>query len=87
MDLGPAGRLALIAAASKGDGRACVPALAIPGDVGQPAEVQAPVARTVEAFGGLGILVTHAGGPPLGRVAELTEADWQIAFDRSLPCG
>jgi len=55
--------------------------LAIPADVREPAEVRALVARTVQAFGTLEILVTNAGGPPPGLFDQMTDADWQAAFE------
>ena len=42
------------------------------------------VARTVEAFGGLEILVTNAGGPPPGLFDDMADADWQAAFELNL---
>lgn len=42
------------------------------------------VAQTVEAFGGLDILITNAGGPPAGAFESFDEATWQKAIDLSL---
>jgi NAD(P)-dependent dehydrogenase (short-subunit alcohol dehydrogenase family) len=39
------------------------------------------VAETVEAFGGLDILVTNMGGPPYGSAAERSDEEWEDAFD------
>src|ERR671925_41787 len=47
-------------------------ALAVRGDVTNPRDLGAVVERTVEAFGGLDILVWNSGGPPPGPATELT---------------
>ncbi len=117
MDLGLAGKAALVAAASKGIGRACARALAAEGarvamcarsaeelaraaaairletgadvldvaaDVRSAEAVRSLVARAVEAFGGLDVLVTNAGGPPPGLFDQMTDADFQAAFELNL---
>jgi 3-oxoacyl-[acyl-carrier protein] reductase len=58
--------------------------LALAGDVLRAEDVRAVVARAAEAFGGLEVVVTNAGGPPAGRFEELDDADWQAAFELSL---
>jgi 3-oxoacyl-[acyl-carrier protein] reductase len=47
-------------------------ALAVRGDVGNPRDLTAVVQRTVEAFGGLDILVWNSGGPPPGPATAIT---------------
>jgi 3-oxoacyl-[acyl-carrier protein] reductase len=47
-------------------------ALAVRGDVTNPRDLKAVVDRTVEAFGGLDILVWNSGGPPPGTATEIT---------------
>lgn len=117
MDLGLKGKAAIVAAASKGIGRACARGLAaegarvaicarsadelrktgeairaetgaevlpIPADVRKPEDVRGLVQRTVEAFGGVDILVTNAGGPPPGLFDQFTDADFQAAFELNL---
>lgn len=50
-------------------------ALAVRGDVTNPRDLENVVQRTVEAFGGIDILVWNSGGPPPGpAVAISTEA-------------
>ena len=105
MDLGIAGKVALVTASSKGLGRASAEALAaegakvvicargidaleetekairsaggdvlaVPADVTEPAAPRALVARTVEHFGSIDILVPNAGGPPPGRALEVDD--------------
>ena len=46
-------------------------ALAVRGDVTNPADLKRLVDRTVEAFGGIDILVWNGGGPPPGRAVGL----------------
>lgn len=117
MELGLKGRVAIVAAASKGMGKACAlgltaegarvtmcarteaeliaaanevreqtksEVLAVPADVTKLADIQRVVSRTVETFGGVDILVTNAGGPPLGVFDEMTDAQWQAAFELNL---
>jgi NAD(P)-dependent dehydrogenase (short-subunit alcohol dehydrogenase family) len=47
-------------------------ALAVPTDVANGAEVRSLVARTVAEFGGVGVLVNHAGVMPSGRLEDIT---------------
>ncbi|HWQ23477.1 MAG TPA: SDR family oxidoreductase [Gaiellaceae bacterium] len=47
-------------------------ALAVPGDVTVAADLERLVATTVEAFGGIDILVLNSGGPPRGPAVGLT---------------
>ena len=42
------------------------------------------VAATVEALGGLDLLLVNSGGPPPGTFDELDEAAWQRAIDGTL---
>jgi 3-oxoacyl-[acyl-carrier protein] reductase len=46
--------------------------LAIRGDVTLPPDLERAVATTVEAFGGVDILVWNAGGPPPGVATDVT---------------
>ncbi len=48
-------------------------ALAVRGDVAVPADRERLVARTVEAFGGIDVLVNNSGGPPRSAALELDE--------------
>jgi 3-oxoacyl-[acyl-carrier protein] reductase len=47
-------------------------ALAVRGDVTNPRDLEAVVRQTVEAFGGIDILVWNGGGPPPGTALEVT---------------
>jgi 3-oxoacyl-[acyl-carrier protein] reductase len=49
-------------------------ALAVRGDVGNPRDLDGVVKRTVEAFGGLDILVWNGGGPPPAGALDVTPA-------------
>jgi 3-oxoacyl-[acyl-carrier protein] reductase len=118
MDLELGGKVAMVAAASKGMGRASAmglaregarvsicarnsadlqntageierqtgaEVLAVPIDVSKAADIQTWVDRTVERFGGVDILVTNAGGPPLGVWDDFQSDDaWQKAFELNL---
>jgi 3-oxoacyl-[acyl-carrier protein] reductase len=48
-------------------------ALAVRGDVTDPADLRRLVDRTVKAFGGIDILVNNSGGPPRGPAIGLTD--------------
>jgi 3-oxoacyl-[acyl-carrier protein] reductase len=50
--------------------------LAVPGDVSNPQIVDLVIQRTVEALGGLDILVCNAGIWTGGKIDALTDADW-----------
>ncbi len=58
--------------------------LAVAADVTKPADVTRLVARTVEAFGGVDILVANCGGPPRGGIEEMTDQQWYGAFEVSV---
>jgi 3-oxoacyl-[acyl-carrier protein] reductase len=60
------------------DGAAAETVLA---DVSDPAQVEAVVARAVDAFGRLDVLVSNAGVlSPNGRIHNLATEDWERAF-------
>jgi 3-oxoacyl-[acyl-carrier protein] reductase len=48
-------------------------ALAVRGDVTDPADLRRLVDRTIKAFGGIDILVNNSGGPPRGPAIGLTD--------------
>ena len=56
-------------------------ALAVRGDVTNAADLERLVARTLEAFGGIDILVWNSGGPPAGNAAEVTDEALESAFE------
>lgn len=56
-------------------------ALAVRGDVTSPRDLDTAVRRTVEAFGGLDILVWNGGGPPPGTALQLTPEALEDAVD------
>jgi 3-oxoacyl-[acyl-carrier protein] reductase len=117
MDLGLAGRVALVTAASKGMGKASAmglaaegakvvmcartegdlktaaeeiraktkaEVLAMPADVTKKDDVTNLVDRAIKTFGRVDILVANAGGPPRGYFEDMTDEQWQGAFDVSL---
>lgn len=56
-------------------------ALAVRGDVRNPRDLETVVERTIEAFGGLDILVWNSGGPPPATALQLTPQALEEAVD------
>ena len=56
-------------------------ALAVRGDVTNAADLERLVSKTLEAFGGVDILVWNAGGPPGGKAADTTDDALERAFE------
>jgi 3-oxoacyl-[acyl-carrier protein] reductase len=56
-------------------------ALAVRGDVTNPRDLERLVERTVEAFGGVDILVWNGGGPPPGGALDITDEALEQAVD------
>ncbi|MFQ5616878.1 MAG: SDR family oxidoreductase [Anaerolineales bacterium] len=64
-------------------GEVAVEVAALPGNVTDLATPQRLIEQTVEALGGLDILVTNAGGPPAGGFESFDEDTWQHAIELS----
>jgi 3-oxoacyl-[acyl-carrier protein] reductase len=58
--------------------------LAFAGDLDRHDTIKELVARTVDQFGRLDIMVNNSGGPPLARAYNATEEQWETAVQRSL---
>ena len=56
-------------------------ALAVRGDVTNPADLKRLVDRTLEAFGGIDILVNNSGGPPRTPAVGLTDEQVESAVE------
>ena len=56
-------------------------ALAVRGDVTDPRDLQKAVDRTLEAFGGIDILVWNSGGPPPGPATAVTPESLEQAVE------
>jgi len=72
------------AANLKGSSTAGGRILAVQADVSAEQGVADVVRRTVEAFGGLDILVNNVGVARGGGILEATDAEWNEAFDQTL---
>ena len=53
--------------------------LSVQGDVTNPKDCERVVARTVEAFGGVDVLVNNSGGPPRGPALEIDDESLEAA--------
>src|SRR5438067_7917862 len=58
--------------------------LAIPADVTKKEDVQGLAQRVSSQWGGVDILVANAGGPARGFFEEMSDEQWQQAFELSL---
>ena len=58
--------------------------MAVQADVSTADGVALVIGRTVEAFGGLDILVNNVGRAAGSDLLETTDAEWQAAFDETL---
>jgi 3-oxoacyl-[acyl-carrier protein] reductase len=56
-------------------------ALAVRGDVTNTADLERLVARTLEAFGGIDVVVWNSGGPPAGKAADVSDEALERAFE------
>ena len=75
-------RIEAAAAAIKKETGADVTALVA--DVSSGSEARRLVDAAVSAYGGLEIVVHNAGGPPAGETLQMTEEQWQKAFEQNL---
>lgn len=53
-------------------------------DITKSEDIKAVVARTVELYGTVDVLVNNAGGPPAGHFDDFGDAAWQGAFELNL---
>lgn len=58
--------------------------IGLAGDVSLPDVPEKLIQQTVEAFGGMDILITNSGGPTPGSIDALDEAAWQKGIDLCL---
>ncbi len=58
--------------------------LSVQADLTVPSDIERLVARAIEAFGAIHILVNNAGGPPAGFFTDMTDEHWQRAVDLTL---
>ncbi|MEK3721034.1 SDR family oxidoreductase [Paenibacillus sp. FSL H8-0034] len=55
-----------------------------PVDITNPTDIQRLVQVTRDTFGTIDILVNNAGGPPAGTFEQLSDEQWQAAFELNL---
>ena len=58
--------------------------LAVAADLATAAGVETVVARTVDTFGGLDILVNNVGVAKGADIVDTSDAEWQASFDQTL---
>ncbi len=73
----------LSAAAQTLAGDAQTKVIPISGDMTDPAFAPELIRKTVEALGGLDLLITNAGGPPAGKFEVFDDAAWGQAVELS----
>ena len=56
-------------------------ALAVRGDVTNASDLERLVSKTIEAFGGIDIVVWNSGGPPAGKASEVSDDALESAFE------
>src|SRR5918912_1594641 len=56
-------------------------ALAVRGDVTAPRDLERLVERTLDAFGGIDVLVWNSGGPPAGTGVDISDEALEQAFE------
>jgi 3-oxoacyl-[acyl-carrier protein] reductase len=56
-------------------------ALAVRGDLTNPSDLERLVERTLQAFGGIDVLVNNGGGPPRTKAVEISHESLQDAVD------
>jgi 3-oxoacyl-[acyl-carrier protein] reductase len=56
-------------------------ALAVRGDVTNPKHLRTLVERTLEAFGGVDVLVLNSGGPPRATAVDASDEDLETAVE------
>lgn len=76
------GEAALYEAAAEVKAKTGAEVLAISADAARAADIRRVVARTADAFGGVDVLVASVGGPPPGAFADLSDEQWQAAFEQ-----
>jgi 3-oxoacyl-[acyl-carrier protein] reductase len=58
--------------------------MALEADVSSASEAKRLVDAAVSAYGGLEIVVHNAGGPPAGETLQMSEEQWQKAFEQNM---
>src|ERR1700680_1933345 len=59
-------------------------AIAVAADVSKQAEIEQVIERTVNAFGGVNVLVNNAGILHPGNVEQITEQQWDETFNTNV---
>ncbi len=58
--------------------------LSLQGDLSSSEDRERIIAKTLQEFGSIDILVTNTGGPPTGKFEDLEEESWEAAYHQLL---
>ena len=75
---------AAVALTAAGDAHGSARVLAVKADLSTAAGIEQVIARTVEAFGGLDILINNIGLARGAGIVDTTDEEWQESFDQTL---
>jgi 3-oxoacyl-[acyl-carrier protein] reductase len=76
-------RIRAAAADIEGAGTQAIRVVPVVADLTKPRDITRLFKTAMKEFGRIDILVTNAGGPPVGAFSDLDDKDWQAGFERN----